>query len=287
MKATMRAFLLTLAAAAALPLPALEIDGVAARVGTETILRSDVVDEMRRMGLSDASRFDEIRNEMIDRKLILKAAVDAKMTMQDWVVENRMREIIAKAFGGDRNKLIETLANQRISYPEWQARMKEDMVVSAMRWNVVDKNVTASPAAMRAEFEAHPERYAKPATVSVSVITLKPDEKIRRDEISAKLKDVDFAALGAKSYEKVEAESMFAPELCAEIASLPRGTVSRWIEIDGWSFLVRKDAEEAGAPQTFADSYDKIAANVKAEAAKKAYKAWIERLRAETYVKVY
>ena len=47
------------------------------------------------------------------------------------------------------------------------------------------------------------------------------------------------------------------------------------------------DAEEAGAPQTFADSYDKIAANVKAEAAKKAYKAWIERLRAETYVKVY
>ena len=154
----MRRLVLALAAAA-LPAIAVEIDGVAAKVGSETILRSDVAEEMRRMGLRDPSRFDEVRNEIIDRKLILKAAVESKMTIQDWVVENRMREIIDTAFGGDRNKLIETLGRQRISYPEWQARMKEDMVVSAMRWNVVDKNVSASPAAIRAEFEAHPERY--------------------------------------------------------------------------------------------------------------------------------
>ena len=273
--------------AAALSAAAVEVDGVAARVGTETILRSDVANEMRRMGLQDPSRFDEIRNEIIDRKLILKAAADAKMTLQDWVVENRMREIIAKAFGGDRNKLIETLGRQRMSYPEWQARMKEDMIVSAMRWNVVNKNVTASPAAMRAEFEAHPERYSKPATVSVSVIMLKPEEKDRRREISGKLKDVDFGELGAKRYENVKPEDVFAPDLCKEIASLPKGAIGRWIEIDGWSFLVRKDGEEPGAAQTFDEAYDEIAENVKEAAAKKAYLAWIERLRAETYVKVF
>ena len=283
----MKRLMFAFSAAAALSAAAVEIDAVAAKVGSETILRSDVVDEMRRMGLRDASRFDEVRNEMIDRKLILKAAADAKMTMQDWVVENRMREIIAKAFGGDRNKLIETLAQQRISYPEWQARMKEDMGVSAMRWNVVDKNVTASPAAMRAEYESHPERYSKPATVSVSVIMLKPEESDRRSEISAKLKDVDFVALGAKQYERVKADDVFSPELCAEIASLPKRTISRWIEIDGWSFLVRKDGEEPGASQTFEEAYDKIAGNVKEEAARKAYLAWIDRLRAETYVKVF
>ena len=273
--------------AAALSAAAVEVDGVAARVGTETILRSDVANEMRRMGLQDPSRFDEIRNEIIDRKLILKAAADAKMTLQDWVVENRMREIIAKAFGGDRNKLIETLGRQRMSYPEWQARMKEDMIVSAMRWNVVNKNVTASPAAMRAEFEAHPERYSKPATVSVSVIMLKPEEKDRRHEISGKLKDADFGELGAKRYENVKPEDVFAPDLCKEIASLPKGAIGRWIEIDGWSFLVRKDGEESGAAQTFDEAYDEIAENVKEAAAKKAYLAWIERLRAETYVKVF
>ena len=273
--------------AAALSAFAVEVDGVAAKVGAETILKSDVADEMRRMGLQDALRYEEIRNEMINRKLILKAAADAKMTLQDWVVENRMREIIAKAFGGDRNKLIETLGRQRLSYPEWQARMKEDMIISAMRWNVVNKNVTASPAAMRAEFKDHPERYSKPATVSVSVIMLKPEEKDRRREISAKLKDTDFAGLGAKRYENINPADVFAPELCSEIAQLPKGTISRWIEIDDWSFLVRKDGEEAGTKLTFEEAYDRIAANVKEAAAKKAYQAWIERLRAETYVKVF
>ena len=273
--------------AAALPAAAVEVDGIVAKVGSETILKSDVVDEMRRMGVDDPSRFDEVRNEMIDRKLILKAAVDAKMTIQEWVVENRMREIISKAFGGDRNKLIETLGRQRISYPEWQARMKEDMVVAAMRWNVVNKNVTASPAAMLAEFKAHPERYARPATVSVSVIMLKPDEKDRRSEISAKLREADFADLGGRKYERVKAEDVFSPELCSEIASLPKGTIGRWVEIDGWSFLVRKDDEEEGVALSFEEAYDKIEENVKDEAAKKAYLAWIERLRSETYVKVF
>ena len=287
MEAKMRRSMLAVLAAVALPAAAIEIDGVAAKVGSETILKSDVIDEMRRMGLRDASRYEEIRNEMIDRKLMLKAAADSKMTLQDWVVENRMREIISKAFGGDRNKLIETLGKQRMSYPEWQARMKEDMIVAAMRWNVVNKNVTASPAAMRAEFESHPERYTRPATVSVSVIMLKPEEKDRRREISAKLKEVDFDKLGAKRYEGVKPEDVFSAELCKEIAALPRGTISRWIEMDGWSFLVRKDAEDAGAAQTFEEAYDKIAENVKEEASKKAYKAWIERLRAETYIKVF
>ena len=283
----MRRITMALALAVALPAAAVEVDGVAAKVGSGTILKSDVADEMRRMGLHDSSRYEEVRNEMIDRKLILKAAADAKMVLQDWVVENRMREIIAKAFGGDRNKLVEVLGRQRMSYPEWQARMKEDMIVSAMRWNVVNKNVTASPADMLAEYRSHPERYAKPATVSVSVITLKPEDRDRRNDISAKLKEADFAALGATKYEDIKPEDVFSPDLCREIASLPKGTISRWIEIDGWSFLVRKDGEAEGVQQTFEEAYEAIAANVKEDAAKKAYSAWIERLRAETYVKVF
>lgn len=88
---------------------AVEIDGIAAKVNASVILKSDVVTEMRRAGLS-ADRYSEVLNEMIERKLILKAASESKMTMQEWVVENRIREIIANAFGGDRNKLMETLS---------------------------------------------------------------------------------------------------------------------------------------------------------------------------------
>jgi hypothetical protein len=198
-----------------------------------------------------------------------------------------VREIITKAFGGDRNKLIEALGKQKISYPEWLARMKEDMVVSAMRWNTIDKYISISPAMMREEFKNHPERYESERKVSVSVITLTPDEKLRREEISKALSEKSFEELGAKKYTSVKPEDVFKVEICEEIAKMPRGTISRWLEIDGWSFLLRKDGETAGRKMSFAEAYDLLEANLKAEESKKAYDAWIGRLRAETYIKVY
>ena len=266
---------------------AVEVDGIAAKVGSESILRSEVAAEMARLGLRDASRYAEVLNDMIDRKLMLKAARDSKMTMQEWVVENRVREIIQKAFGGDRNRLIETLGQQRVSYPEWYARMKEDMIVGAMRWNVINKNVTASPAEMRAEYAAHPERYETDHRVTVSVILLKPEERVRRDEVVAALKEKSFEELGGKRYADVKPEDVFKPEICEEIAAMPKGTISKWIEIDGWSFLLRKEDDRPGKKLTFDEAFDKIEANVKEEKSKAAFTAWMARLREETYVKVF
>ena len=266
---------------------AVEVDGIAAKVGSETILRSEVANEMQRLGLHDASRYEEIRDEMIDRKLMLQAARESKMTMQEWVVENRVREIIQKAFGGDRNRLIETLGKQRISYPEWYARMKEDMIVGAMRWNVINKNITASPAEMRAEYAAHPERYVAEHRVTVSVILLKPEERVRRDAITAALKEKIFEELGGQRYADVKPEDVFKPEVCAEIAAMPKGTISKWIEIDGWSFLLRKEDERDEKQLSFEEAFDDVEANVKEAKSKAAYLAWIARLRAETYVKVF
>ena len=273
--------LLPLAAAA------VEVDGIVARVGSESILRSDVYEELRRQGATDGSQFAEARNALVDRKLILKAARASKMTMQDWVVENRVREIVNRAFGGDRNKLIETLQRQKLSYPEWYAKTKEDMIVGAMRWNVVDKNVSPSPAAMRKEYETNKARYVKDRKVSVSVILLNPEEASKRDEISAALKTKDFGELGGKKYVDIKPEDVFKPEICAEIEKMPKGTISHWIEIDGWSFLLRKDAETVGAALSFEDAYDQVEAAVKEAEAKRLYEAWVKRLREETYVQIF
>ena len=276
---------------------AVEIDGIAAKVDSAVILRSEVVNELRRMG-ADATRFTEVRNDMIDRQLILKAAAASKLTMQDWVVENRVREIIARMFGGDRNRLMETLARQKISYTEWRERMREDLIVSAMRWQVVDKNVTASPAEMKEEYASHPERYVLDRKVTVSVILLKPEDAAKKAEVDAALKDEPFAdvarrysadANAAKGgvWKDVNPEESFRPEVCAEIEKMPKGTISKWIDLDGWHFLLRKDDESEARPRSFAEAYDDIEANVKEARARQIYENWIERLRAEAYIKVF
>ena len=276
---------------------AAEVDGVAAIVGTHTILKSDVLMEMRQLNAS-ASQFATIRDQLIDRKLILRAAADAKVTMQDWVVENRVRDIIARSFGGDRNKLMATLSQQKVSYPEWRGRIREDLIVSAMRWNVIDKYVTARPAVMRKEFEAHPYRYQLGSTVTVSVILLKPEDAAKRDEVSAALGSEDFAEVARRYsadthaadggvWRNIIPRDVFKPEICTEIEKMPCATISRWIELDGWSFLLRKDNETPGKPRTFEEAYDEIKAVVEEEEAKVAYQAWMARLREETYIKLY
>ena len=276
---------------------AVEVDGIAARVGSSVILKSDVIGEMRRAGVGP-DRYAVVRGEMIERELMLKAAATAKLQMQDWVVENRVREIVTTVFGGDMNKFKATLAKDRVTFPEWRQRLKDDMVVAAIRWQMVDKTVSASPADMRKEYEAHPERYASDSRVTVSAILLGPGDVEKKPEIEEALKTEPFGEVAKKyssdarakdggQWKDVKPEDVFRPEICDEIAKMKKGETSRWIELDGWSFLIRKDDETTGAKMSFEEAYDAVAQNVRKELADKRYRDWINRLKSETYIKVY
>ena len=282
---------------AALAAHAVEVDGIAARVGSSVILKSAVLGEMRRAGVGE-EKYAEVRGEMIERELILKAAARAKLQMQDWVVENRVREIVSRMFGGDANRFKAALAKDRVTFPEWRQRVKDDMVVAAMRWQTVDKTVSANPADMRREYESHPECYMTGNRVTVSAILIGPGDADKKSEIEEALKTEPFAEVAKKyssdarakdggQWKDIKPEDEFRPEVCAEIAKMKKGETSKWIELDGWNFLVRKDDEKAGSKMTFEEAYDDVAQNVRKELADKRYREWIDRLKAETYIKVY
>ena len=286
------------AVCATVAVDALEVDGVAATVGNVTILHSQVIDEMMRRGVSDERLYPEFRDKLVERELILKAAAKAKLTMQDWVVEDRIRAIVDESFGGDRTKLEAMLVERKISEADWRRRIKEDMVVAAMRWTVVDKNVTASPMEMREEYVKNSERYSSGNTVSVSVILLSPENSEKKKEITELLKSESFADLAKKYssdkrakkggvYRDIVPEDEFSAAVCEEIAKTPKGSVSKWLETGGWSFLLRKDDEKPSSKRSFADAYEDIEANVKLAKQKRLYDGWIKRLKAETYIKIH
>lgn len=294
----MKNLLFAFAAMGAFAAGAVEVDGIAASVGSVAILKSDVYDEMRRRYVTDEKRFAEFRNALIERELILKAAKAAKMTMQDWVVEDRIRVIVEDSFGGDRTKLDEMLTARRISEADWRNRIKEDMIVNAMRWMTIDKNVSASPAMMKAEYANHPERYRLDKRVSISVILLSPENAGRKSEIDNLLKTEDFASLAKKyssdkrapeggAWKDIDPREEFNAVVCEEIERTPKGAISKWIELDGWSFLLRKDDETGAGLRPFAEAYADIEFNVKESETKRLYDEWMQRLKSETYIKVY
>ena len=186
--------------------------------------------------------------------------------------------------------------------------IRDDMIVTAMRQQMVEKYVTATPADMAREYRENRALYRQGSKTTVSVILLKPadagDKKApsvstRGEEIFARLEKGDnFADLArqfsADSHAKdggvwkdVNPQEAFRPEIAQAIAALKVGQVSKLVDLDGWGFIVRKDAETAAKELTFAEAYDEIEGNVKKRLGQEAYKAWVQRLRDAAFIKIY
>lgn len=291
-----KAIIMAAMAAAAVCAYAEEVDGIVAQVGDTSILRSEVKRRMRPFGMPENEDYDKLLQQIIEEKLILKAAALAKMTMQEWVIDNRIREITEKSFGGDRNKLIEALAAEKLPYSDFRQRIKEDLIVTAMRWNVVDKFVSPSPAQMRKEFDEHRERYRTPATVTVSVILLREGDD--REAVEEALKSEDFATVARRYsadthardgglWKDIRPEEVFLKDVCDAIAALKDGETSKWIDLGGWAFLVKKEYATAPVDRTFAEAYEDIELNCRIQRSEELYRRWIDILKADTYIKVY
>ena len=82
-------------------------------------------------------------------------------------------------------------------------------------------------------------------------------------------------------------EEAFRPEIVELVAKLRPGETSHLINLDGWGFIVRKEAEKQEKRLSFAEAYDQIAANVQKTARKTRYAAWIARLRDQAFIKRY
>lgn len=291
------------------------LDALAAKVNNQVITVSDVMHEMRRnnskipmQGPEFKQAYSNAVEALIDRKLILKQSVDKKMDVQEWMVDNRVREIVKDVFEGDQNKLNAALAESKIPITEWRNTIRDDMVVSGMRYQLIEKNVVATPAAMMQEYRDHVERYSTEASTTVSVILLRPtnpDDKNAKS-LEARAKDIfdqlaqkaDFADLARQFsadshasdggvWKDVNPEEAFRPEIVETLSKLKVGNCSPLVNLDGWGFIVRKDAEVHAKQKSFEEAYDDIERNVKRDLAQEAYRAWTQRLRATAFVKVY
>ena len=296
---------------------AAKLDGIAARVDSAVITVGDVMAEIRRnpdisgrMVAADESEMQSLYraalDNLVERRLILKAAAEKKMEIPEWVIDNQLREIVNHSFGGDMNRLHEEMARSKVSMTEYRNTVKEDILVRGMRQQMIEQFVSASPAAMKKEFASNSEKYRQKAKVSVRVILLKPGKvgdgvpslETRWSQIGEELaKGERFSDMAIKYsadshakdgglWKDVNPEEAFRPEIADAIARLDVGRVSNMINLDGWGFIVKKESETKARQMSFAEAYDKIAANVQKAAAKKAYDEWIVRLKDTSFIKI-
>jgi parvulin-like peptidyl-prolyl isomerase len=314
----MRKLIFVFAAAVSVAASAAKLDGIAARVDSSVITVGDVMEEIRRnpdIGKRVASGNEEEMNalfkaaldNLIERRLILKAAAGKQVEIPEWVIDNQLREIVNRSFGGDMNKLQEEMTRSKVPMNEYRNTVKEDILVRGMRQQMIEQFVTASPAAMKKEYADHPEKYRQEAKVTVRVILLKPGVagdgvpslETRWAQIGEELaKGENFSDMAIKYsadshakdgglWKDVNPAESFRPEIAETIANLEVGRVSKMINLDGWGFIVKKESEVKAKQMSFAEAYDLIETAVKDAAAKKAYDEWIARLKDTAFIKVY
>ena len=292
------------------------LDGVAAYVNTEMITIGEVMSEVRRSPWADTApelrekRLRELYtatlNALIDRKLILASAQKSKMELQGWAVDNRIREIVANNFDGDQTKLHALLADRKIAYEEWRKNIEEDLMITAMRYQQVEKRIAPTPSEIRTEYEANKGRYQTESAPAVSMIILDPPEKdgdlsvdVRAAKIAMALKEgTSFASL-AKTYSKdakasnggswgkVNPEDVFRREIAEALAKLKPGETSPVLVLDGYGYIVRKDEQQDARALTFEEAALYAESHLRMKQAEKLYKEWIDRLRAESYIKMF
>ncbi|MCL1921033.1 MAG: peptidyl-prolyl cis-trans isomerase [Kiritimatiellaeota bacterium] len=296
--------------------PAL-MDGVAAYVNSATITISEVMNEVRRIpvppGMTSSEREAWLRkmystalDAMIDQRLILDAARKTKVQLQPWAVDARVREIISNNFDGDATKLYDLLAERKVSLEDWKKMQEEDLLLSAMRYQYVDKRVSVSPSEIRAEYEANKSRYKMETAVAVSIISLDPPEdasegsvEVRGEAILAALKEgASFADMARKyskdskaanggSWGKVNPEEVFHKELADIVAELRPGQVSPLLELVGHGYIVRKDEQQDMRTLTFDEAAQYVEGYLRREKSEKMFKEWTARLRKDAYIRIF
>lgn len=305
---------LTLSSAPKNPRRGILIDGVAAYVNGDFITISDVMTEVRRSPYAAGQQLDEAAlrklyevtlNALIDRKLILAYADKAKMSLQAWAVDNRIREIIASSFNGDESKLNEILADRGITYDEWRKRIKEDLTVSAMRYQFVESRIQPTPGEVRAEYEANREKYQTERAVTVSMIILDPPESSTNRTVAARAKEIkeelkkgksfaelakvyssDSKAANGGSWGKVNPDDVFRKEIRDALAELAPGEVSELLELDGYGYIIRKDEQQDARILTYKEALPYAEGNLRMKMGQKLYTKWVERLRKGAYIKI-
>lgn len=294
------------------------VDGYAAVVNDRVITMGDVMDYIQPsiLQLRDAYAGEELErrreeayqtglNLLIEQALMVEEFKKQGGNIPDRLVNDRINEVIFDQFDNDRARFLAALAEEQITLEEWRERIRERIIVNALRQQEVTERVQVTPEALRLAYEKSRARYARPAQVKLSMITLRKDRSL--DEAAAR-------ADAERLLEKLKAGESFADlalefshdpkataggdwgwlnpadlrvELRDAIRQLKAGELSGILETPEAFYLARvEEARPAYAP-TLEDLRPELEKDVRRAESERLYQAWINRLKGKHAVKIF
>jgi len=296
------------------------LDGVAAHVNEHVVTVAEVAElvepvnrQLRNTYKGDDLKeklrqaFDHALETVIARYLILDAyrAQDGKIP--EWAVDRRIEEIVENSCKGDHSVLMARLARDRMSFEELREHVRDGIVVSAMRSEKVRKNVSISPREVYDTYLEDRGKYVEPEKLKLRMIVLEiPADDEEAERVRRQAKDIekrlragaDFAAM-AKSVSKgvraadgggwgwIDPAETLRAELVKVASGLAPTEISKVTELGEQLYILKVEGRRAAAPAPFDEIHPRIARKVRQREFERLFRAWIDRLKHDAYIKVF
>jgi peptidyl-prolyl cis-trans isomerase SurA len=291
----------------------LVVDGIAAQVGTQVVLVSEVMElvgpievEARDQGAPEAE-IAKLRaqalEQLIERSLLANVVKDAQLQVSEGEIDHAIQGI-AEENGLNLEQLRASLVSHGVSWDEYRARIKTEME----RHKVVGTMVGSQVQVEESELQAlYAERYAEQPqggqTVHVAQLLVLGGEGTPRDVATACAIAREAAARIAKGepFEKLAEEvSAAAPQHGGDIGWLHVDTMAEWmkqamaplepdsvspvIELPFGCTILRLVERREYEPVSFEAAKASLEQEVHQRKAMEKYREWMEGLRKRTFI---
>jgi peptidyl-prolyl cis-trans isomerase SurA len=289
------------------------VDGLAAQVGSEIVLISEVMEagapaaaRASAAGATEADlrqMFAEVLDQMIERALIRQVVKRAEIAATDAEVDEAIAGI-ARENGITPERLMQSVEAQGMPYAVYRERIRGEIEHAKVLNDVVAAQVRVDDGEVREIYDAQlanlPEG-GEEFSVRLIVVTPHGEEPGAKAAACASVAAARARVLAGESFDAVAREvseanpdqggaqgwvheTELAGWMRPAVEPLAAGGVSELIESDFGCAIVRVEERRAFVPLPFDSAKARLSQRLFEERMAKQYAEFIEKLRAQTYI---
>jgi len=289
------------------------IDQYLAAVNGRVITASDVLSILQPMQASIAANtpeaelpakikevYNRVLEQLVENALILEEFSRAGGQIPDAMVDDRVREIVRQKFAGDDSGLLRTLQNEGRTLEQFRAELREDLIVSSLRREQIDRFSSVSLGEVIQEYERRKLEFTRPAQVRIRLIQFKggDDPKAASARMAGLLNELrngrDFAEAAKELTEGPRKEAggdlgtlAFADlrtEFKRAIEALKPGQISGPISFDGDWGVIKLEEKQEESVTALREVQKSIESELRVRNEKRLYENWIQRLKEKHHI---
>lgn len=249
---------------------------------------------------------DDTIQALVDRVLIVKDFYsDEKRRIPSSYVDNAVDENIITEFEGDRSRFLAYLRSRGLTLREYRREVEEDIIYQYMRGQKRKSATIVSPVKVQEFYDENRQEFYQEDSVKLRLIQFqRKDGRTDRDllALAARVQarqDVghDFADIATEMSEDSRRSrggdwgwldrSGLKPEFSDPLFELAEGETTRPILLPEGVFLLHAEERKYAGIQPIDDVREQIERVLISREARRAQEAWLERLRRNSYVKLY